>query len=87
MKSSGEARNCCCIPKTFLNYISPQESNTNTVEQVVINNVTESIIEVATKHHETGEIPPEMRIDNDNNSVAGLSSRSLLVTNKTRSRQ
>ena len=58
-------------PKDIPELHFPEESSTNTVEQVIINSITESIVELPEKHHKTGEIPPEVRVDNDDNSVAG----------------
>ena len=52
-------------PKDVPELHFPVEDSSDMVEQVVINNVTESLVEVATKHHKTSEIPPEKRVDND----------------------
>ena len=46
-----------------------RESDTDTVEQAVINNITESLVEMATKCHKTSEIPPETKISNDNSDT------------------
>ena len=56
-------------PKDVPELLFPGESNTDTVEQVVINNITECLVEITTKCHKTSEIPPEMKIDNDNNDT------------------
>ena len=64
-------------PKDIPELHFPEENNTNTTEQVVINNINESIVDVAAKRHETGEILPELRVDNDNNSVAGYKVKSV----------
>ena len=63
-------------PKDIPELHFPEESNANTVEQVIINNITESIVELAAKHNKTGEIPPKLRVDNDNNSVTGYQLKS-----------
>ena len=52
-------------PKDVPELHFPVEDSSDMVKQVVINNVTESLVEVATKHHKTSEIPPEKRVDND----------------------
>ena len=39
------------------------------VEQVVINNITESIVEFTAKQHKNGETPPELRVDNNNDTI------------------
>ena len=61
-------------PKDIPDIHFPKESNTNEepnrVEQVVINNITESIAEIATRQHKTGEIPPKARIDNNDDNVS-----------------
>ena len=59
-------------PKDVPELHFPKESNTDTVEQVVINNLTESLVETATKHHKTSEIPPETKIDKDNRDTRCL---------------
>ena len=47
----------------------PEESSTNneqnTTEQVIINNITESLAELSAKQPEISEIPPGLRVDND----------------------
>ena len=52
-------------PKDVPELHFPMEDNSDMVEQVVINNVTESLVEVATQHHKTSKILPEKRVDND----------------------
>ena len=49
----------------------PRESNTNSTEQVDINGITESFVEVASTRHGTSEIPPESSIDYNNNPLGG----------------
>ena len=63
-------------PKDVPELHFPAESNTDTVEQVVIKNITESLVEIATKHHKTSEIPPETKINN-NNGDTGCQSKSV----------
>ena len=54
-------------PKDVPELHFPRENNTNSKEQVVINNITESLAEVASKRHETSEIPSKSSTNyNDN---------------------
>ena len=58
-------------PKDIPELHFPERSDTDTVEQVVINSITESIVDLPEKQHKTGEIPPEVRVDNNDDNASG----------------
>ena len=58
-------------PKDVPELHFPREGNTDSTEQAVINDITESLAEVASTHHGTSEIPPESSIDYNDNALGG----------------
>ena len=56
-------------PKDVPELHFPRESNTNSTEQIDINNITEYLVETATGSHKTSEIPSESRADGDDNAL------------------
>ena len=65
----GQSTKLLLHPKDVPELHFPGESNTGMVEQVVINNITESLVEIATNRHKTSEIPPETKIDENNSDI------------------
>ena len=56
-------------PKDIPELHFPEKSGTDTVEQVAINSIIESIVELPEKQHKTHEIPPEAMVDNNDNNT------------------
>ena len=55
-------------PKDIPELHFPREDNTNSTEQIVINNITESLVEIASTSHETSKILPEWSTDYNHNA-------------------
>ena len=55
-------------PKDIAELHFPRKGNTNSTEQIVINNITDSLVEIASICHEISEIPPEWNTDYNHNA-------------------